>query len=109
MSDAKILVKGEEVDDNFRCIHYHSAVDIAAIKFKCCNTYFACYFCHQEKADHSPQIWSKAEFNRHAVACGNCKQEITIASYLSSDNKCPNCKALFNPRCSNHHHFYFSI
>lgn len=47
-----IIVKGRTTDDQTRCIHYHSAVDIIAIKFKCCNTYYPCFYCHEEEAGH---------------------------------------------------------
>lgn len=109
MQHWKLIVKGKDVDQQFRCFHYHSAVDIVAIKFKCCNTYYACYFCHKEIADHETQVWDKEEFMTKAIACGNCSNEMTIAAYLSSGNNCPNCEALFNPKCINHYHFYFFI
>ncbi len=109
MNANSIEVEGNNVDGNSRCFHYHSPLDIVAIKFKCCNKYYSCYYCHLENTDHSPQLWHQNEFDSKAVLCGNCKNEITIAEYLSSSNTCPNCKVLFNPRCSNHYHYYFKI
>lgn len=34
-------VHGISVDDKTRCEHYHSLLDIIAIKFKCCGKYYA--------------------------------------------------------------------
>jgi uncharacterized CHY-type Zn-finger protein len=44
-----------------------------------------------------------------AVLCGNCGNEMTINTYLSSNNRCPSCQAAFNPNCSLHYHLYFEI
>ena len=33
-------VKGNGVDKETRCLHYHSEVDRIAIKFYCCNSYY---------------------------------------------------------------------
>ena len=56
---SKIIVKGKLTDTHTRCVHYHSPLDVIAIKFKCCNQYFACYYCHQEEAGHEPTLWQK--------------------------------------------------
>ena len=102
-----IEVKGKTVDEQTRCIHYHLRLDIIAIKFKCCNTYYPCFYCHEEAAGHKADRWSTAEFDIHAILCGVCKQEMTIQEYFSSEYQCPCCKAAFNPKCSNHNHLYF--
>jgi uncharacterized CHY-type Zn-finger protein len=102
-----IRVKGKLVDQQTRCEHYHSALDIIAIKFKCCGDYYPCYQCHGECADHEPAVWKKEEWNTKAVLCGACKQELTINEYLGSNNSCPHCNSAFNPGCSKHHHLYF--
>ncbi|HEX3023853.1 MAG TPA: hypothetical protein VHP12_01465, partial [Chitinophagaceae bacterium] len=60
-------------------------------------------------ADHQPQVWQKNEFDTKAILCGNCFNELTIAQYLESNYQCPFCEAAFNPRCSNHNHFYFEV
>ena len=104
---SKIRVFGKVVDDNTRCGHYHSPLDIIAIKFKCCDRYYPCYQCHEETADHPAQIWSKDEWDTKAILCGACKSELTINEYVRSGNRCPNCKAAFNPNCSKHYHLYF--
>jgi uncharacterized CHY-type Zn-finger protein len=102
-----IIIKGNLVDENSRCIHYHTAEDIIAIKFKCCDKYYACIFCHNEKETHTPIVWQKEEFDTHAVLCGNCKTTMSIKEYLGCENSCIVCNSSFNPKCVNHHHFYF--
>ena len=108
MSNNSIIpIKGKTIDAHSRCTHYYSSLDIIAIKMKCCNTYFACIHCHEEEAGHNPEVWNKNEFDTKAILCGNCYTELTINEYLESNYQCPFCKATFNPRCSNHNHFYF--
>ncbi len=102
-----ITIKGKTIDDLTRCEHYHSPLDIIAIKFKCCNEYYPCYYCHQGTSDHLVQVWKKNEHSTKAIFCGICKHEMTIKQYLTCDNKCPFCNNKFNPNCSNHYHFYF--
>lgn len=104
-----IEIKGKPVDDETRCEHYHSPLDIIAIKFKCCNTYYPCYFCHEETAGHTAQRWQADELDINAILCGVCKHELTISQYLHSGYHCPNCNAAFNPKCSNHNHLYFDF
>ena len=102
-------VYGKLVDDHTRCEHYHSTLDIIAIKFKCCDKYYPCYQCHEETADHASQTWNKDERDTKAILCGICKTELTINDYMESGSHCPNCKAAFNPNCSKHYHLYFEI
>jgi uncharacterized CHY-type Zn-finger protein len=104
-----IKVYGKTIDDNTRCRHYHSPVDIIAIKFKCCNKYYPCYQCHEEEADHAAQTWDKNDWNAKAILCGVCKTELTIREYVESGNICPDCNAAFNPDCSKHYHLYFEV
>lgn len=103
------MVKGFLTDDETRCKHWHSPLDIIAIKFKCCNTYYACYDCHQEIADHKAKMWSKNERGEKAILCGVCKTELTIQEYFDSLNVCPYCRSSFNPNCSKHYHLYFEM
>jgi uncharacterized CHY-type Zn-finger protein len=104
-----IRVKGKVVDDNTRCVHYHSLLDVIAIKFKCCQEYYPCYYCHQEEAGHESVVWKKDEFDTHAILCGVCKSELTINEYLKSNDQCPHCNAPFNPNCNKHYHLYFEV
>jgi len=104
-----IKVKGKLVDDQTRCEHYHSPLDIIAIKFKCCEEYYPCYKCHEECADHEAEVWKREEWDTKAILCGVCKEELTINEYMSSGNYCPRCQSAFNPGCSKHYHLYFEI
>ncbi|MCH8317144.1 MAG: hypothetical protein IIA88_01385 [Bacteroidetes bacterium] len=99
----------KEAYSDTRCKHYNSESDIIAIKFRCCSTWYPCYLCHQEMADHAIQVWKKDEFDAKAILCGRCGNELTIHQYLSSNNKCVFCNVSFNPKCSRHHHLYFEI
>jgi uncharacterized CHY-type Zn-finger protein len=109
MSNVDVEIYGDLLDDNTRCTHYHSSLDIIAIKMKCCGNYYACISCHNEIEKHQTAVWTKDEFEKKAIICGICKTELTIAEYLSCNSKCPNCKSGFNPKCSNHYHYYFEI
>ena len=102
-----ITVKGTLVDSETRCTHYHSKLDIIAIKFKCCNDYYPCFQCHEESVTHQPLVWQREEWDTKAILCGACKQELTINEYFNSNNHCAYCHAAFNPNCSRHYHLYF--
>src|SRR5690349_25049559 len=103
------IVKGRTVDEHTRCVHYHSPLDIIAIRFKCCDQYYPCYECHQEVAGHGSEVWKKDEFNVRAILCGICNNEMTIREYLASNDRCPHCHSAFNPNCNKHYHLYFEI
>ncbi|HEY8689401.1 MAG TPA: CHY zinc finger protein [Chitinophagaceae bacterium] len=105
----KIVIKGKPIDEQTRCVHYHSPLDIIAIKFKCCNDYYPCYYCHEEQTNHHVEVWKKDEQNTKAILCGICKSEMTIRQYLNCNDQCLFCGSKFNPNCSNHYHFYFEI
>ncbi|MBP2004668.1 CHY zinc finger protein [Halobacillus andaensis] len=99
-------VKGIQLDSQTRCAHYHSEVDIIAIKFHCCNNYYACYYCHKEMVNHSATKWPKEEQGEHAILCGSCQHELTIHDYMNS-RSCPTCSHPFNEKCSLHFPLYF--
>ncbi|MFS0559304.1 CHY zinc finger protein [Terribacillus sp. 179-K 1B1 HS] len=99
-------VHGKTVDGETRCEHYHSPLDVIAIKFACCNKFYPCHQCHEETAGHQAEVWSKDQFDEHAILCGVCKTTLSIDQYRHT-NQCPNCKAAFNPGCNLHHHLYF--
>ena len=101
-------VRGVGLDPQTRCAHYHSPLDIVAVKMKCCATYFACKECHAALADHALEPWPSERRDAHAVLCGACGCELTIAQYLASEDCCPVCSAGFNPGCREHRGFYFS-
>ncbi len=102
-----IPVKGKLVDEHTRCEHYHSPLDIIAIKFKCCNEYYACIHCHEDCADHPAMQLKKEECDTKAVLCGNCNYELSISEYLNCNYQCPNCGSVFNQKCKGHDHYYF--
>ena len=102
-----VTVRGTGVNARTQCVHWHSARDIIAIKFKCCEEFFACFECHQETADHAPQVWPRAEFGVAAIYCGNCRSTLTISAYRGSSHTCPVCAAAFNPGCARHYSLYF--
>jgi uncharacterized CHY-type Zn-finger protein len=104
-----INVSGELIDEHTRCVHYHSPLDIIAIRMKCCNQYYSCIECHNETAGHTAEVWPADEMDTKAVLCGACYSEMTIREYLESGNQCPFCQSKFNPACSNHYHLYFSM
>ena len=102
-----LLIKGKPIDKETRCVHYHSPLDIIAIKFKCCNEYYPCFECHQERAGHKAIQWPKDEWDTKAIVCGKCKNELTINEYLNCGNVCPICNSNFNPGCAKHYDLYF--
>lgn len=109
MSRVASSVRGVGLDSRTRCVHYHSALDIIAIRMKCCDTYYACKDCHDALADHAIKVWPRAEWDQLAVLCGACGTELTIAAYMTSGNQCPACGAQFNPGCQKHYSFYFEV
>jgi uncharacterized CHY-type Zn-finger protein len=101
------VIYGKPIDNQTRCTHYHSSLDIIAIKFKCCDKYFPCFTCHEETAGHAAEVWPKSEFDKKAVICGVCAHELTVNEYMQCNNTCPKCASAFNPGCSKHYHLYF--
>ncbi|MDT8341297.1 MAG: CHY zinc finger protein [Longimicrobiales bacterium] len=100
-------IHGVAVDREGRCRHWRGATDVVAIRFPCCDRYFACHACHEALADHPAGQWDRADFDRPAVLCGACGTAHTIRAYLSGADRCPACGAGFNPRCRLHHPLYF--
>lgn len=102
-------VLGVGVRPDTRCAHYHSELDVIAIRVRCCGEYYACIECHDALAGHPALRWTREEFGSAGILCGACGTELTISEYLSCEDECPACGARFNPRCSLHHHLYFAI
>lgn len=103
-----IIVHGRVIDQQTRCVHYASPLDVVAIKFACCGEYYPCYRCHAEAAGHPAQVWPRTAFDTRAILCGVCRHELTIAEYLAA-RACPHCGAAFNPGCHGHLHHYFDL
>ena len=106
---SKRLVHGLDLDAETRCAHYHTPLDIIAIRMKCCGIWYACRECHDALADHAIEVWPHGEWDEEAVVCGACKSEMTIRQYVECGNTCPSCNAPFNPGCRAHYRFYFGI
>jgi uncharacterized CHY-type Zn-finger protein len=106
---AEYVIHGSPIDSETRCKHYHSPLDIVAIKFKCCQQYFPCFDCHCEAAGHVVETWPRKQWGQKAVLCGGCGYEMTIVEYMMCDNQCPSCHSPFNPGCRNHYHQYFTM
>lgn len=103
------IVKGKTIDAETRCVHWHSDLDIIALKFKCCGEYYPCHECHEETAGHPPERYSiadPAESRLPVVLCGKCGNEMTFHEYVK-DVKCIACAAQFNPGCKLHYELYF--
>lgn len=100
-------VRGLDVNAETRCRHYRSERDVIAIRFPCCDEYYACYACHAAVADHGAERWSAGARDEPAVLCGVCGTELTIAEYLACEHVCPTCEVTFNPGCANHYDRYF--
>ena len=103
------IIHGLDVDEQGRCQHWHSPLDIVANRFSCCGEYYACYQCHDALAGHPRIPWSDPD--SPAVMCGACRCQMTEAEYdramESTEPRCPSCGARFNPGCRLHHDIYF--
>lgn len=102
-----IKVYGKAIDEQTRCSHWHSELDIIAIKFRCCKKYYPCYSCHSECVDHVAQVWPEKEWGNKAILCGNCGLQLSIRKYMNCQNTCPDCNSDFNPGCRKHYDLYF--
>src|SRR5262249_13065307 len=109
MPEQRPQVRGLDLDPETRCRHYHGPTDIVAIKMKCCSEYYSCKDCHETLAAHAIEVWPEKEWDLEAILCGACGAELSVRRYLHSGSVCPECGAQFNPRCSNHYHFYFEM
>ena len=67
-------VRGVDLDGETRCAHWHSPLDVIAIRMKCCGIYHACKDCHDALAGHAIKVWPRAEWDTPAVMCGICRR-----------------------------------
>ena len=102
------IVRGIDLDSETRCTHWHSPLDVIAIKMKCCGVYYACRDCHDALAGHAAEVWPEAEWDQPAVLCGVCGYEMSVRDYLDCENRCPHFGAGFKPGCRHHYHLYFA-
>ncbi len=102
-----IAVYGLDVDLQTRCRHWHSRLDVIAVRFACCGAWYACFDCHAAVAGHEPSVWPRTRFDEPAVLCGVCGHQLTVDEYLSCNSTCTACGAPFNPGCELHYDLYF--
>lgn len=98
-------IRGDLVDNQGRCTHYHSERDVVANWCTTCQAMWACHACHEEATDHP---FGRVELSSSipAVLCGVCGKSLSAAEY-DSVSACPGCGAQFNPGCRLHRHLYF--
>ena len=101
-------VAGAVVDDETRCAHYATELDVIAIRFHCCGRWYPCLHCHAEAEDHSVLPWPADRHDAEALLCGVCRRRFSITEYLQIEG-CTDCGAAFNPGCSRHHPVYFDL
>ncbi|WP_128835886.1 CHY zinc finger protein [Streptococcus sp. DD11] len=102
-----VNVYGDLIDKETRCIHYHSALDIIALKCFACRRYYPCFACHDTCERHTYVPYPMSRSADKVVLCGGCRSELTIAQYLNSAAACPVCSRSFNPGCKAHAAIYF--
>ncbi|WP_051171984.1 CHY zinc finger protein [Microbacterium indicum] len=107
-SAAAPVVRGRVVDDETRCAHYRSPLDVVAIRFACCGDWYPCHLCHEEVAGHPIRPWPEGSGGELAVLCGVCRAEIAISAYRGA-SACRACGARFNPGCALHDGIYFGF
>ncbi|MFC4989502.1 CHY zinc finger protein [Saliphagus infecundisoli] len=101
-----VPLRGVAVDRETRCAHYDDPVDVIAFRFPCCGTYYPCFSCHEELADHDGERIPRSAFGEPGVLCGACGATLSVEAYLACDEACPDCGAAFNPGCRRHHDRY---
>ncbi|OFI49317.1 hypothetical protein BG261_01675 [Floricoccus tropicus] len=97
-------VYGFLVDNQGRCQHYHTDLDIIANRCQICNKLYSCFKCHDENELHSFEGFD-FNSNKLSVMCCVCGQEFSYKIYSELTN-CPSCKSAFNPRCKLHKNIY---
>lgn len=102
-------VHGIDVTPSTQCAHWHSPLDIIAIRHACCLKFYACITCHNALEQHEPTVWLMSQRGERAVLCGQCKYQLSIDEYLQSGSRCTNCEAGFNPGCKGHWGMYFEM
>ncbi|WP_297079007.1 CHY zinc finger protein [uncultured Enterococcus sp.] len=96
-------IYGTQLDEAGRCCHYQKEEDVVALKCGRCQTYYACFKCHDEWETHHFHAIDRADLA--PVMCGACHQTLSYEQYQTQ--RCPYCAHAFNPGCSLHHEIYF--
>ncbi|MFW5900536.1 MAG: CHY zinc finger protein [Halodesulfurarchaeum sp.] len=104
-----VPLRGVAVDPEARCAHWDDPVDVVALRFGCCETYYPCDACHDAAADHEAVPWPRERFDEPAALCGVCETTLTARAYLDGNDACPACGAAFNPGCRKHRDRYFEV
>lgn len=104
---SRVGVYGRVVDTESRCVHWHSRRDVLALKFRCCDRYWACVTCHEQCAGHAVRRYHvELDSGLKVVVCGVCRCEMTFAEYTGG-LRCVQCHVEFNPGCKMHYSMYF--
>ncbi|KHD44664.1 CHY zinc finger protein [Streptococcus hongkongensis] len=98
-----MTIYGLQLDNAGRCQHYHTELDIVALKCQVCQKYYACYKCHDNLEDHLFHANPSSE--KFPVVCGNCRTYLSAEIYAKGF--CPSCLSQFNPNCQLHKSIYF--
>jgi uncharacterized CHY-type Zn-finger protein len=83
-----VPLRGVAVDSETRCEHWDSPVDVVALRFGCCETYYPCFECHAALSDHEADVWPRSRFDDPAVLCGVCRETLTARTYLEGGDNC---------------------
>ena len=59
-------MRGIDLDAQTRCAHDRSALDVVALRMRCCGNYYACRERHDALADHPAAVWPPARSRGHA-------------------------------------------
>lgn len=108
MSASPHVYRGFPIDEQSRCRHWHSALDVVAFRFPCCVGWWPCVQCHEETEAHAAVPWPAVRQGETSVLCGVCRAELTVAAYVACHSRCPRCNAAFNPGCNAHWPRYFA-
>ncbi|KAF2126385.1 zinc finger CHY domain-containing protein [Dothidotthia symphoricarpi CBS 119687] len=93
-----------------QCLHYHTPLDILAIKHACCQKFYACITCHNAcETDHAPAVWRRDQREEKAVLCGACGTVGSVREYMEGGSRCAACGRGFNPGCRAHWGRYFEV
>jgi len=82
-----IQAQGLLVDDESRCVHYHSEKDIVSPQCYECKKHYACYQCHNAMEKHVFSPYPLALSEDQPILCGICKRTMTFQKYKNIKNR----------------------